>query len=83
MASLRDVLNHIGKKVRIERADESEREGLGLIRGNKAFTEANLAPQAGERVTLLETGEVYRVVSSLPKMIGGRVDHFELEVAKL
>lgn len=82
MASLRDVLDHIGKRVRLERADESTVEGLALVREPEAFAEAKLEPKPGDVLVVLETDRRYRVESSEAELVRGRVDHYKLRIIR-
>lgn len=83
MASLRDVFDHIGKKVRVERADGSVAEGLGLLREPEAFAEAKLAPRLQETLVFLDGGDRFRIEESSAEMVRGRVDHYRLRVKRL
>ena len=81
VASLRDVLNHAGKKVRITGA--SVREGLAVRRGDTMLLEPNLAPTPGETIEVIETGERFRVVSAEPQQGPTKIDHYKARVTDL
>ena len=76
MASLRDVLNHAGKKVRVMTGTQPPREGLALMRADVALLEPKLAPQAGDILEFVETNERFRLETAEPQDHAGKVDHF-------
>lgn len=80
MASLRDVFNHIGKRVALERGGAPAGQGLGLLREGTALVEPQLEPRVGDVLRLLETGAAYVVESSEPERIRDRIDHYKLRI---
>lgn len=83
MASLRDVLNHAGKKVRVTGVSGQPREGLGMRRGDLALLEPKLAPAVGETLEFIESGERFRLDSSEPQEGQGKIDHFRARISAL
>lgn len=83
MASLRDVLNHAGKKVRVIAAAGSVREGLAMRRGDVALLEPTLAPAVGETLEFIESGERFRLESSEPQEGQGKIDHYRARIVSL
>lgn len=82
VASLRDVLNHIGRRVRLERGGAPVGEGLGLFRGETAFVEARLEPRPGDVLRVLDDESAYRVDASEAEIVQARVDHYKLRVTR-
>jgi hypothetical protein len=80
MASLRDVLNHIGVPVRIERGNQVVGEVLGTARAGVVLLEPKVEPRPGDRAVLVGTGQAFRVQSVHAETVGGRVDHYRLVV---
>ena len=83
MASLRDVLNHAGKKVRLIAGSGETREGLAMRRGDVALLEPRLTPVVGETLEFVETGELFRLESSEPQEGQGKVDHYRARIVPL
>ena len=81
MASLRDVLNHAGKKVRLVPASGAPREGLAMKRGDTVLLEPKLAPSTGDVLEFLESGERFRLETAEPQESGGKVDHFRARLS--
>jgi hypothetical protein len=80
VASLRDVLNHAGKKVRIVDARGATREGLAMRRGDVALLEPKLAPMAGEILEFVESSERFRLESAEPQDALGKIDHYRSRI---
>ena len=83
MASLRDVLNHAGKKVQVVGSSGVGREGLAMRRGDVALIEPKLAPVAGETLVFVESGERFRLESAEPQEALGKTDHYRARVSPL
>lgn len=80
MASLRDVLDHAGKRVRIIDDAGAGREGLAIRRGDVALVDAKLTPRAGERLVFLESNEAFRIEGSEPQLVREKLDHFRVRL---
>lgn len=81
MASLRDVLDHAGKPVRLTPPGGAPREGRALRRGDVALLDPKLEPSPGDRIEFLETGEAYRLESAEAQEALGRVDHYRARLS--
>lgn len=80
MASLRDVFDHAGKKVRLLKQDGAIHEGLGMLRGDLVLLEARLDPERGDGVEFLETGQRFKVLSAEAETVRDRLDHYRVRV---
>ncbi|MBI2077498.1 MAG: hypothetical protein HYT80_03880 [Euryarchaeota archaeon] len=76
MASLRDVLNHAGKKVLVQTGAGAAREGLAMRRGDVGLLEPKLSPRAGDRLEFADTGERFEIVEATEERNLDKVDHF-------
>jgi hypothetical protein len=83
MASLRDVLNHAGKRVTIAGAAGERREGLAMRRGDLVLLEPRLEPKAGEEIRFLDSDEAFRLEEVEPQESLGKVDHYRGRLASL
>lgn len=83
MASLRDVLDHAGKKVRLERDGAALGEGLGILRGQEALVEARLAPRPADVLILVDGGRRFRIEEAHAEQVRGRTEHYRLRLAPL
>ena len=83
MASLRDVLNHAGKKVRVTTGAAASREGLAMKRGDLALIEPKLEPKVGDVLEFIETGERFRLDSAEPQEGQGKIDHYRARATAL
>lgn len=83
MASLRDVLNHAGKKAHIVGISGVPREGLAMRRGDVALIEPKLVPTVGETLIFVESGERFRLESAEPQEALGKTDHYRARVSPL
>lgn len=81
MASLRDVLNHIGKDAEVIRGGQVAFAALAIRRGPDAFIEPRGEPQQGDRLRFIESGESFRIESAQPEQVHGRLDHYRLKLA--
>lgn len=80
MASLRDVFNHAGKKVRLVKPDGAVHEGLGMLRGDLALLEPALDPQRGDALEFLESGQRFKVLTAEAELFKEKVDHHRVKV---
>lgn len=80
MASLRDVFNHAGKKVRLVKEDGAIHEGLGMLRGDLVLLEPGLDPARGDGIEFLESGKTFKVLSAEAETIRDRIDHYRVRV---
>lgn len=80
MASLRDVLNHAGRKVRVTSPEGKTREGLAMRRGITVLLEPSLEPRVGDLLEFIESRERFRVLTSEPQQHAGKVDHFRTQL---
>lgn len=80
MASLRDVFDHAGKKVRLLKASGEIHEGLGLLRGDVALLEPALDPVRGDGLEFLESGARFKVLDAEPQAVKGRTDHYRVRI---
>ena len=78
MASLRDVLNHIGRPVRIERDGVLVVEVKGIEKAGVALVEPKAEPLMGDTIRFLQTGKTARVQSVAAEAINGKIDHYRL-----
>lgn len=83
MASLRDVLNHIGKAVQLERPGTPPVASKAIRRGNEAFVDAKVEPQSGDLLRFVDSGEAFRVVAVAGEQFQGKLDHWRLMLAPL
>ena len=83
MASLRDVLNHIGKPVQLERSGRPTLPSKAIRRGNEAFMEAKVEPESGDVLRFVDSGEAFQVVAVAGEQFLGKLDHWRLTLAPL
>lgn len=82
MASLRDVLNHIGKPVQVLRAGAIVGTVLGTERGGIVLLEAKVEPHVGDELHLAD-GRRVRVAAVESESVRGKVDHYRARVSLL
>lgn len=83
MASLRDVLDHAGQRVRIVDDAGTGREGLAMRRGDVALVDAKLAPKVGERLVFLDSNESFPIEASEPQLARQKIDHFRVRLGEV
>lgn len=83
VASLRDALNHAGKKVRLVSGPDAARDGLAMRRGDVALLEPLLEPKPGDTMEFVETGERFRLESADPQAAQGKIDHYRCRVSTI
>jgi len=82
MASLRDVLNHIGKPVEIRRGESVVATVLGTERAGTALLEPKAEPQVGDEIRLSD-GRRFRVVTVEAEVVKEKVDHYRARIVPL
>lgn len=80
LASLRDVLNHIGKAVIIEREGSVVVEVKGIERAGVAFIEPKVEPLVGDTLRFVESGRRFRIRSVAGEAVNAKVDHYRLDL---
>jgi len=78
MASLRDVLNHVGKPFELHRDGVVIAQGLATVRPPLALVEPKAEPKIGD--VLVFGGQRYTVVAVAAEKFQERLDHYRLEV---
>ena len=83
MASLRDVLNHIGQQALLEREGRLIARVLAIERGLVGFIEPKAEPSRGDVLRFVQSGRAFRVVNVVPESQQERTDHYRLELLPL
>jgi hypothetical protein len=80
MASLRDVLNHIGKPVEIRRGGQVVTTVLGTERAGLALLEPKAEPAEGDELRFSD-GRRFRVVSVEAEIVREKIDHYRARLS--
>lgn len=82
VASLRDVLNHVGHAVEIRREGVTIGTVLGTERAGTALLEPKLVAKPGDEL-IWPGGRLFRVESVEAEVVQGRVDHYRVRLIPL
>lgn len=80
MASLRDVLNHIGQPVEIRRGNTLVATVQGTERAGIVLLEPTAEPRAGDELRFVGSGRRVRVAAVRAETHQKKVDHYRADV---